>query len=164
MADEAQEKLLQQRAAKLEDWARDWYQRAVNEYDLSVIDEKALEFFACDNTTLWQVSGIKGNYESYERIHAASPDGHFEINELFPLPSLIEPDKITVWYTFTGTHTGPMVLEGDRGTFEPTGKKIRSGGASMLLIQDWKMIGARAISDMMSELGIAPPPVVASHE
>lgn len=145
------------RAAELERWAYDWYERAVNQYDLSVIDEKASETFGCDNTTLWAVRGIKGNYESYERIHTAFPDGHFHIDDLFVKPDPVGGDTITVWYTFTGTHTGPLVLEGDRGTIPPTGRSVSVGGASLLYLQDWKMVAARAISDMMQQLGVMPP-------
>lgn len=150
---------LEARSQELDRWGREWFERTVNEHDLSIIEERASDTFACSNTTMWAVQGFQGIYDSYERLHTAFPDVKARILEVFTKPNPILGDKINVWWQFEATHTGPLVLEGDRGTIEPTGREVTVTTSSMLELLEWKMVSSRVISDMMTQLGVQPPPV-----
>jgi predicted ester cyclase len=147
------------RSEALERWGREWIERTVNQYDLSIIDERVEETFACSNTTMWAVQGVQGIHESYERLHRAFPDANAHVQDVFAKASPSTGDKITVWWTLSAIHSGPLVLERDRGTIEPTGRKVTISTVSMFELEHWKLVSTRVISDMMLQLGVLPPPV-----
>jgi hypothetical protein len=147
------------RAQALERWGREWIERTVNERDLTIIDERVEETFACSNTTMWAVQGIQGVHESYERLHTAFSDANARVDDVFAKTDPVTGDKITVWWTLTALNSGPLVLERDRGTIAPTGRKVTISTVSMFELKDWKLVSTRVISDMMLQLGVLPPPV-----
>lgn len=150
---------LDTREQKLERWAREWYERAINQRDLTFLKDVVSEDFACSNTTLWSAQGLAGTRAAYERYLTAFPDAKARVDDIFVKANEATGDMINVWWTLTGTNSGPLVLEGDRGTIEPTGRKVTITTSSFLIVHDWKLIGSRVISDLMTQLGVQPPPV-----
>ena len=141
--------------AAIEKLVREYYSRTVNSGDFRILDEMIGDFTACANN-LWSIEGVEGIRASIERTRAAFSEINFEITDFFMKEDVeVEPggkvDLISIWWQVSGIHTGELV------GIEPSKKPIKYHGASLLYFQDYKMVGARALSDIYQQLGQLPP-------
>ncbi|MCB9456428.1 MAG: ester cyclase [Anaerolineaceae bacterium] len=89
--------------------------------------------------------GIDGHNRLVALLHAAFPDIHYTIDDIFA-----EADRVCVRVTLHGTH------EGDFFGIPPTGKHVMVGGTHILRIRDGKIAEHWGNNDdlsMMHQLG-----------
>jgi len=139
---------------KLKSWIWRYYNDCWNRGDFSIVDEIAGDFQACSNN-LWAIQGPEGIKESMGRLRFAFPDMKGEIEEYYikvnvPSELGVACDKVTIWWNIRGSFLGE--IEG----ISPTGKPVKIAGVSMLFIDNFKLIAARAVSDIYQVLGSLP--------
>jgi len=81
------------------------------------------------------------------------PDQRVDIEML-----IAEGDKVAIYATYSGTHTGPM------GEFPPTGRRAESKFLAIFRFEDGKIAELWAEWDnlaMLAQLGLLPPPAPA---
>jgi predicted ester cyclase len=121
---------------------------------MTVVDEICGDAFLCTNN-LWQIEGADGIKDSMSRIRRSFSDIHFTIQEYFIeqnvlLEQGLVADKVCIWWYWTGTFNGEL-----RG-IKPTGQFLTVQGASLLWVKDFKLISARALSDVYQVIGQLP--------
>lgn len=139
----------------LSEWVKEYYHKAANEGDFSIIDKIIGDFSACNNN-LWKIEGKQGVIASIKRTRAAISEIHFDVYRTFVKMNVeIEPnvrgDLVSLWWKVTGRFTGELV------GIKPSMDKIEYNGSSLLYFQNFKMIGAQAVSDIYQQMGTLPP-------
>jgi predicted ester cyclase len=142
------------RAKMIRDWTEQYYDRALNKGDMGVVDEICGEAFLCNNN-LWRIEGADGIKASMTRIRNAFSNVHFTIEEYFieentTIAGGLIADKVSIWWSWTGH------FDGELNGIKPSGKFLKVHGASLLIVKDFKLIGARAVSDMYQVIGQLP--------
>ena len=97
-----------------------------------------------------ELRGPEGYRQVYTTYTTAFPDCYFTLEEL-----VAEGDKVTIPYTFHGTHKDD--LEG----IAPTGKQVEVKGTAILRITGGKVVEERTIFDtlgLMQQIGAVPVP------
>jgi predicted ester cyclase len=144
----------QSRKELLKAWTEQYYDRALNKGDMTVVDEICGDAFLCNNN-LWQIEGADGIKTSMKRIRSAFPDVNFTIEEFLIEENVagqgFVADKVCIWWNWTGTFNGKL-----RG-IQPTGEFLTVHGASLLWVKDFKLVGARALSSVYQAVGQLPP-------
>lgn len=144
------------RVDALKEWTLNYYDAALNKGDMSIVDEIAEGTFTYCKNNIWPIEGAEGIKASMTRIRNAVPDVHFTIEEFFieentTVDDNLIADQVCIWWNWTGTFKGEL-----RG-IKPTGKFLTVHGASLLFVKDFKLIGARAVSDIYQAVGQLPP-------
>jgi predicted ester cyclase len=143
----------QSREDLLKAWTEQYYDRALNKGDMTVVDEICGDAFLCINN-LWQIEGADGIKASMNRIRSAFSDVRFTIEEYFIEENVLlqesVADKVCIWWSWTGTFNGEL------SGIQPTSEFLTVHGASLLLVKDFKLIGARALSDVYQIIGQLP--------
>jgi predicted ester cyclase len=60
-------------------------------------------------------------------------------------------DKVCLWWKWSGTFDGELC------GIKPTGQFVTVRGASLLLVKNFKLISAQAVSDIYQVVGQLPP-------
>ena len=116
---------------------RRWIEEGFNKRNLKVVDEIFVEDFAISGQRI----GRAGLKRSMARFFTAFPDLHVTITDL-----VAERDKVALWYTVQGIHTGEF--EG----FRPTGKRVNWYGSDLLWIAEGKIVEGRFLDDLLTVL------------
>ena len=80
--------------------------------------------------------------EWHRHNHETFPDVRYEIDEL-----LVAGDRVTVRWTATGTHSGPLW-----GVVPPTGQRVTWGGLHLLTVRGSRIVEVWAVVDLLSIL------------
>ena len=86
----------------------------------------------------------------YYRWREAFPDGECKVVNV-----IVQDDRAVVEFVNRGTHTGP--LETSRGTFAPTGRKVKVRYCSVMRVADGKVVEGRDYYDsagILRQLGL----------
>ena len=126
---------------------RQFFDEVVNKRDYSKADDFMVEEFNSrfGNPT---VSGKEAHMQHYKYLHSLSSDLYLTINDM-----VAEGNKVVVFCTWSGTHTGE--LDGH----PPTGKHFTLDMVGLWECQDKKLIKGRMSGNLLSfykQLGIAP--------
>ncbi len=103
----------------------------------------------------YSVSGAVVNKTSYgaflRGVAKSIPDLRRTVNEMIG-----EEDKVAIWFTWTGTHTGGVF-----GGYPPTGKGLVVQELYVARFEDGKIAEFRQFADLLGvfrQLGKSPPP------
>jgi len=110
--------------------------------------EGSVEYDAPDVTLNGQPFGRQGDLERSLMMIAAFPDGEYSIDDLFG-----EGDRVTLRWTFRGTHQGEL-----KG-IPPTGKPVEFAGISVYRFADGKLVEVWEGFDrlaLLQQLGVVP--------
>jgi steroid delta-isomerase-like uncharacterized protein len=105
----------------------------------------AAEFVA--RTPNGDFEGLDGYKQLYHAYVTAFPDCHFNIDNLIG-----DEDMVSLSYTFTGTHTGPLQ------DVPATGKRVSVPGVSVSRVVDGKSVEEHVLWDqlgLLQQLGLA---------
>ena len=97
-----------------------------------------------------QVAGPAGYKALFQQMHTAFPD-----MKIAPETMVADEDSIAFAYTFTGTHTGPLM------GLSPTGKPVKFRGLQISKFKDGMMVERWGSSDqlgMLQQLGVTEIP------
>ena len=120
---------------------RRWLDDGFNERKVTVVDELFAEQFAVNGTVI----GRAGLKRSMQRHIDAFPDLHVTVDDL-----LADDNKVVVWYTVQGTHSGEF--EG----ISPTSRRVKWSGADLLYFEGGEIARAFFLSDLnglLAQLG-----------
>ncbi len=102
----------------------------------------------------YNVSGVKGDKTSYgvflRQVAKSLPDIHRTVKDV-----IAEGDKVAVWFTWTGTHSGGVF-----GGFPPTGKQLIVHELYLTRFEGGKIAEFRQFADLLGvyrQLGKSPP-------
>lgn len=124
-------------------------ERAVNQGDLSAIDQEVDTGYRFHGPDGEELSGPEGLRQHFRQMKTAFPDLHMSLIDM-----VAERDMVLHRWMMTGTNTGPFLDQ------PPTGKTLRmpvwmlnriSGGK---VVEGWEMYDTLV---MIRQLGIAPP-------
>lgn len=118
-----------------------WNNRNPEAFDGAFADEFV------SHTPSGQFNGLDGYKELYNAYVTAFPDCHFTIDTLVE-----EGDSVSLSYTFSGTHTGPLQ------DIPATGKRVSVPGVSVSRIVGATSVEERVLWDqhgLMQQLGLA---------
>jgi steroid delta-isomerase-like uncharacterized protein len=105
---------------------RRFYDELWNEWRLDVADEILAEDFDFRGS-LGSVEHGRDAFKRYvERVRAAFPDWHNQVDELFTAGD----DRVVARLTWTGTHRGPL------GDMPPTGSRVSYVGVGLFTVSD----------------------------
>lgn len=99
------------------------------------------------HTPVADFEGLDGYKALYGVYTTAFPDCHFTIDQLVG-----EGDMVSMSYTFSGTHTGPLQ------DAAPTGKRVSVKGVSVSRVVDGKSVEEHVVWDthgLLQQLGLA---------
>lgn len=85
-----------------------------------------------------QPRGHEGLRFGVEIFHAAFPDLVMELHG-----TVVEGDKGVDFWSFSGTHTGPL------GSLPATGRRVRFGGSDIVRVQDGRVAEIWHVEDML---------------
>jgi predicted ester cyclase len=123
---------------------------AENEHNVALLDEFIAADFVDERNTPFELRGLE-SYKQFENgVIKAFPDFQETIEDI-----ITEGDKVWVYFTFTGTHTGEWNVFGI--TLPPTGKKITWTGVNMLRIVEGEVVERKSVRDMLdflNQLGV----------
>lgn len=94
--------------------------------------------------------GPDGLRQFYATIWSAFPDGRVTFDE-----QIGEGDRVSIRYTFRGTHRGELM------GLPPTGKAVAMGGQTILRFREGKIVERWQNADffgLMQQLGAVPTP------
>jgi predicted ester cyclase len=137
-------------AAAMEAFARERVEVLFNRGELDRIPEFVTEDYVNHEAWPGEDPGHAGFRLRMERLHAAVPDIHLEIQEI-----VAAGDLVAYRATLTGTHEGELLGIG------PTNKAFRVQHMHMLRMRDGRACEHWATRDdlgMLQQLGIIPPP------
>ncbi len=130
--------------------ARRFFEEVASQQKLDLIDELfAPEYVLHDpaNPMVQNREALKGFLMGH---YAAFPDAKWTVEDV-----MAEGDKVTVRWTFSGTHQGDLM------GIPPTGKHVAMSGISVYRIADGKIAEEWAVADVMGfmqQLGVVPAP------
>jgi predicted ester cyclase len=110
-----------------------WFEDGFNNHNPMVVDG----LFASEpviNGTRVPRDGVKQNMN---RHLSGFPDLHVTIDEV-----VAEDQKVTVWYTVEGTHSGEFE------SVAPTGRRVKWAGVDLFTIERNRITEARFLSDL----------------
>lgn len=116
---------------------RQYYAELWNRWDAAAIDELIapdIEFRGSIGQTVRGREEFRGYVE---RIRAAFPDFHNEIEEL-----IAEGDRVVARLAYTGTHRGPLF------GIPATGKRIQYDGIAIFTIRDGRIARGFVLGDV----------------
>ena len=96
-----------------------------------------------------ELRGPAGYRQLYSTYATAFPDCRIKITDLFG-----EGDKLTLAYTFTGTHSGPLM------GIAPSHKRVSVDGTAIMRFKGGKIVEERTIWDtlaLMQQIGVVEP-------
>jgi steroid delta-isomerase-like uncharacterized protein len=120
--------------------AQRWIEEGFNSKDLAVVDQ----VFADEVSVDGRIVGRAGVKTGMSRHLTGFPDLHVTIDD-----SIAEGNKVAIWYTVEGTHSGEFA------GIPPTGRHVRWAGVDLLTFEHGKIAQARFLSDffgLMSQL------------
>ena len=124
-----------------------------NKHDVALMDKfVALDFVDAPNTP-FELRGLDSFKKFETNFIKGFPDYHETIKDI-----IAEGDKVWVWLSVTGTHTGEWNLYGI--PLAPTGKKITYSVVNVWRIADGKVVERKSLRDMLdffNKLGIIEP-------
>lgn len=123
-----------------------------NEGDLDVLDEVVTSEFVAHLPGVDAVHGPDEYREQVQRYHAAFPDFHVEITNMF---SDEADDHVVAQYVVTGTNEGP--LEGGPMDIPATGNSVEIDGIVVARFEDGTLVEEYNRSDslaMLAQLGL----------
>jgi len=126
---------------------------AENKHNPALLDEFIAPGFVDEPNTPMELRGL----ESYKKFEADFIKGFPDFKETI-VDITAEEDKVWVWLSVTGTHTGEWSLFGI--PFPPTGKKITYSVVNVWRIVDGKVVERKSLRDMMdlfNKLSIIEP-------
>lgn len=118
-----------------------------NKKNPAAFDDRIAEEFV-SHTPAGDFTGPNGYKQLYDAYVTAFPDCQFTIDAL-----VAEGDTVSLSYTFSGTHTGPL------RDVPATGKRVSVPGVSVSRIVDGQSVEERVVWDnlgLMQQLGLAP--------
>lgn len=126
---------------------RRWIDEGFNQRRLTVVDELFTEQFAVNG----HLVGRDGLKQSMSRHFAGFPDLRVTIDDI-----VAEDQKVGIWYTVEGTHSG------DFEAIPPTGNHVRWEGFDLFTVEGGRISNARFLSDfhgLLTQLGatLSPP-------
>lgn len=125
-------------------------EEAWNQGDLDVVDEHVTEETEVHLPGIEPFSGPEEYKEQIRRYHAAFPDFHVEITDLFS-----DDEHVVAQYVVTGTNEGP--LEGGPIPIPATGNEIEIDGIVVAHFDDGEHVAEYNRSDslkMLEQLGL----------
>ena len=142
------------RAEQIRAWIWRYYDTALNKQDLSIVDEIAGSFEACANN-LWTIKGSDDIKASIRRTFTAFTGATISIDTCMIEQDAdtdigVRCDRANIWWEISG------VFENELMGIPPTYRRVTYGGTSLLYIHDFKLIAARAYSDIYQKLGQLP--------
>ena len=129
--------------------ARRWSDEIWAKRNLAAVDE----LFAPDFVFAYPSAGVPPNLEGYKQFVTMS-FATFEDIHCTPEDIVAEGDKVTVRWTWRGTHKGEFM------GVAPTGKQVTLTGISILRIVGGKIVeewGEMDTLGMLQQLGAFPP-------
>ena len=143
-----------ERANKIKEWIWTYYDTALNKQDLSIVDQIAEPFEACVNN-LWTINGPEDIKRSIGRTFHAFTGAQISIDTYVIEQDVdtdigVRCDRANIWWEITG------IFENELMGIPSTGERVTYGGTSLLYIRDFKLIAARAYSDIYQKLGQLP--------
>jgi steroid delta-isomerase-like uncharacterized protein len=130
--------------------ARRWADEIWAKRNLAVVDQ----LFAPDFVFSYPSVGVPPNLEGYKQFVTMSFTP-FEDTHCTPEDIVAEGDKVTVRWTWRGTHKDEFM------GVAPTGKQVTITGITVLRIVGGKIVEEWGEMDnlgMMQQLGVVPPP------
>ena len=131
---------------------RRFYEEIFNQRDLAAADDLLSPDYVLYHTAIPRP--VRGP-EAFKKMSAmglaALPEGQMTVERL-----VAEGEYVTAWFTFTGTHGGPLM------GIAPTGQRVTASGSALFQIIDGKVVEERRIEDtlgLLQQLGatITPP-------
>jgi len=126
---------------------------AFNKHDVALLDELIASDFVDAPNTPFELRGLDSFKKFETNFIKGFPDYHETIDDI-----IAEGDKVWVWLSVTGTHTGEWNLFGI--PLPPTGKKITYSVINVWRIVDGKAVERKSLRDMLdffNKLGIIEP-------
>jgi len=126
---------------------------AENKHNPALLDEFIAPDFVDEPNTPIELRGL----ESYKKFEANFIKGFPDFEESV-VDIVAEEDKVWVWLSVTGTHTGEWNLFGI--PLPPTGKKITYSVVNVWRIVDGKAVERKSLRDILdffNKLGIIEP-------
>jgi len=115
---------------------------AENKHNPALLDEFIDSDFVDEPNTPIELKGL----DSYKKFEAAFIKGFPDFNEKI-MDISAEEDKVWVWLSVTGTHTGEWDLFGI--PLPPTGKKVTFSAVNVWRIADGKVVERKSLRDML---------------
>lgn len=126
---------------------RDFYEEVFHKHDLDAVDRFMYDDYIQHNADCPQ--GKAGFLEFHRGFFAAIPDFRATINQM-----VAEDDRVFVYNTITGTHTGHGFLD-----YPPTNNRIRYDTVDMFRLRDgklcehWDVADTRALFTQVGAVG-----------
>lgn len=128
--------------------ARRYFDEVVNDRRLEVVHEVFADDFLNHAAPVGQQLGTDALIEFFASLQLGFPDFRARLDELVPAG-----DRITVRFTFSGTHTGEFM------GLAPTGRRVTMSGIDLLRVADGRIIELWGHEDwlgLLQQLGHAP--------
>jgi len=122
-------------------------EEAWNKKAPAAFDDRIAPDFVC-HTPDGDFKGLDGYKQLYNVYVTAFPDYHFTIDDV-----IAEGDKVSLRYTFAGTHTGPLL------EVPATGKRVSVPGTVVTRVVDGKSVEEYVVWDslgLVRQLGLVP--------
>ena len=126
-----------------------FYENALNDGDLAVLDEIAAPDYVENDPIPGQRTGLEG-LKDRVRMLREGLSGHYAIEDI-----IAEGDRVAVRWTNSGTHVGEIA------GMPPTGKSFTIAGIDIYRLRDGKLAEHWHVVDMLSllqQLGFVPAP------
>ena len=131
-----------------------YYEEVFNRGDVGLIDQLAIADYDEHSPFPGQPNGIEGLKARTAGLLAA-------FKPVFILHEVVaEGDTVVVYWTNTGTHSGPFM------GIPPTGRTVKISGVDIYRIRDGKMAEHWHVVEqlqMLQQLGVIPSPEGATH-
>lgn len=130
---------------------REYYDRVWHRHDTDAVHELFAEGYVNHAGTRGTLKGPDGILTNYRNTRSAFADGTFALEML-----VTEGNKVTAFYTMTGTHTGPFM------GIPATGRKVSVPGIGIYEVRDGQIQESWVVRDtlvLLKQLGadvIAP--------
>ena len=133
---------------------RRYFEEAMNDYDLDVVDEIVHDEFLLTIPTHGPARGPEGFKQEVTMLHTAFPDLHFSQEDVFA-----EGNRVAVRWVARGTHLGEFLGNA------PSGRRFWIDGIGSYRFLDGKLVESAVNEDSLNlliQIGVIPPPS-ASH-
>lgn len=123
----------------------EYYDRVWHRNDTDAVFELFADGYVNHAGARGTLKGPEGILTNYRNTKAAFEDGTFVVDML-----LVESDRVTAYYTMTGTHTGPFM------GIPATGTEIKVPGIGIYEVRDGKIQESWVVRDtyvLLKQLG-----------
>ena len=130
---------------------RRFFEEAINQGNMTVVDELIARNYIEHEGPVGQPSGIEGFKQFLAMVATAFPDLQVSIEDL-----IAEGDKVVARVTVRGTHKGTLM-----GDIAPTGKHVAWKGIDIFQIAGGQIVGRwnhRDLLGLLQQLGVIAAP------